>query len=181
MRFSAFALILWWAWRSRMIIALSIILTTGATLHQAGVFDVQNSAQAAEALKPVAGEFAFIIFALGIVGTGLLTIPILAASAAYAIGEGFRWPTGLSRRPNKAPAFYGVLTASALLGVAITLSPIDPSRCCTGDGHPDAHDGTVPDHGKVHDYRLAALAGLGLDHRDGGLRRRYGGGWFIPG
>src|SRR5262249_22667327 len=69
------------------IIALAISLTTGVTLQEAGVFDVQTSAEAAEALKPIAGEFAFIIFALGIVGTGLLAIPILAASAAYAIGE----------------------------------------------------------------------------------------------
>jgi Mn2+/Fe2+ NRAMP family transporter len=110
------------------IIALAIILTAGATLHEAGVFDVQTSAQAAEALKPIAGEFAFIIFALGIVGTGLLAIPILAASGAYAIGEAFRWPTGLSRRPSKAPAFYGTLTAAAVVGVAITLSPIDPIK-----------------------------------------------------
>jgi Mn2+/Fe2+ NRAMP family transporter len=101
------------------LIALAIILTTGATLHEAGVFDVQTSAQAAEALKPIAGEFAFILFALGIVGTGLLAIPILAASGAYAIGEAFRWPTGLSRRPSKAPAFYGTLTA-AVVGVAVT-------------------------------------------------------------
>jgi NRAMP (natural resistance-associated macrophage protein)-like metal ion transporter len=110
------------------VIALAIILTTAATLHESGVFDVQTSTQAAEALKPIAGEFAFIIFALGIVATGLLAIPILAASAAYAIGEAFRWPTGLSRRPSKAPAFYGSLTAAAVLGVAITLSPIDPIK-----------------------------------------------------
>jgi Mn2+/Fe2+ NRAMP family transporter len=76
------------------IIALAIILTTGATLHEAGVFSVATSAEAAEALKPIAGELAFLIFALGIIGTGLLAIPILAASAAYAIGEACKWPTG---------------------------------------------------------------------------------------
>jgi NRAMP (natural resistance-associated macrophage protein)-like metal ion transporter len=110
------------------IIALAIILTAAATLHQAGVFSVETSAQAAEALKPIAGEFAFIIFALGIVGTGLLAIPVLAGSAAYAIGEACMWPIGLSRAPSKAVAFYSTLAAAAILGVAITLSPIDPIK-----------------------------------------------------
>jgi NRAMP (natural resistance-associated macrophage protein)-like metal ion transporter len=110
------------------IIALAIILTAAATLHEAGVFSVETSAQAAEALKPIAGEFAFIIFALGIVGTGLLAIPVLAGSAAYAIGEACKWPIGLSRPPSKAVAFYSTLAAAAILGVAITLSPIDPIK-----------------------------------------------------
>jgi NRAMP (natural resistance-associated macrophage protein)-like metal ion transporter len=110
------------------IIALAIILTAAATLHEAGVFSVETSAQAAEALKPIAGEFAFIIFALGIVGTGLLAIPVLAGSAAYAIGEACKWPIGLSRIPSKAVAFYCTLAAAAILGVAITLSPIDPIK-----------------------------------------------------
>jgi NRAMP (natural resistance-associated macrophage protein)-like metal ion transporter len=110
------------------IIALAIILTAAATLHEAGVFSVETSAQAAEALKPIAGEFAFIIFALGIVGTGLLAIPVLAGSAAYAIGEACMWPIGLSRPPSKAVAFYCTLAAAAILGVAITLSPIDPIK-----------------------------------------------------
>jgi NRAMP (natural resistance-associated macrophage protein)-like metal ion transporter len=110
------------------IIALAIILTTAAALHEAGIFTVETSAQAAEALKPIAGNLAFAIFALGIVGTGLLAIPILAGSAAYAIGEACSWPTGLSRRPGKAAAFYCTLTTAAILGVAITLSPIDPIK-----------------------------------------------------
>jgi NRAMP (natural resistance-associated macrophage protein)-like metal ion transporter len=110
------------------IIAIAIILTTGATLHQAGVFSVQTSAQAAEALKPIAGELAFVVFALGIVGTGLLAIPILAASAAYALGEACKWPTGLSKRPSQAIAFYCAVTAATVLGIAITLSPIDPIK-----------------------------------------------------
>jgi len=110
------------------IIALAIILTAAATLHEAGVFSVETSAQAAEALKPIAGEFAFIIFALGIVGTGLLAIPVLAGSAAYAIGEACKWPIGLSRPPSKAVSFYCTLAAAAILGVAITLSPIDPIK-----------------------------------------------------
>jgi Mn2+/Fe2+ NRAMP family transporter len=101
------------------LIALAIILTAAATLNKAGITSVETSAQAAEALKPIAGEFAFIVFALGIVATGLLAIPILAGSAAYAIGEACRWPIGLSRNPDKAVAFYSTVTAAAILGVAI--------------------------------------------------------------
>jgi NRAMP (natural resistance-associated macrophage protein)-like metal ion transporter len=110
------------------LIALAILLTAAATLHKAGITSVGTSSQAAEALKPIAGEFAFIVFALGIVGTGLLAIPILAGSAAYAIGEACKWPLGLSRQPSKASRFYATLAAAAILGVAITLSPIDPIK-----------------------------------------------------
>ena len=110
------------------LIALAIILAAAATFNKAGITSVETSAQAAEALKPIAGEFAFIVFALGIVGTGLLAIPILAGSAAYAIGEACKWPIGLSRHPDKAVAFYCTVTAAAILGVAITLSPIDPIK-----------------------------------------------------
>lgn len=87
------------------IIAIAIIITTASTLHVKGVTDIQSSSQAAEALKPVAGAFAEIIFALGIIGTGLLAIPVLAGSTAYAIGEGRKWPVGLSRKPKQAVAF----------------------------------------------------------------------------
>ena len=76
----------------------------------------------------MAGDFAFILFALGIVGTGLLAIPVLAGSAAYAIGEACKWPIGLSRQPSKAAGFYATLTAAAVLGMAITLSPINPIK-----------------------------------------------------
>ena len=110
------------------LIAIAIIVTTAATLNKGGVTNVETSAQAAEALKPVAGEFAFVLFALGIVGTGLLAIPVLAGSAAYAIGEACKWPIGLSRQPSKAAGFYATLTAAAVLGVAITLSPINPIK-----------------------------------------------------
>jgi NRAMP (natural resistance-associated macrophage protein)-like metal ion transporter len=110
------------------LIAVAIILTTASTLNKAGITNVETSAQAAEALKPIAGEFAFIVFTLGIVGTGLLAIPVLAGSAAYAIGEACKWPIGLSRQPTKAVAFYSTLTAATVLGVAITMSPIDPIK-----------------------------------------------------
>ncbi len=110
------------------IIALAIMFATAATLHKAGITDVATSAQAAKALQPVAGESAFGLFALGIVGTGLLAVPVLAGSAAYAIGEARRWPVGLSRRPKEAVAFYCTLTAATVFGVAITLGPIDPIK-----------------------------------------------------
>jgi Mn2+/Fe2+ NRAMP family transporter len=79
------------------VIAVSIMITTAATLHAKGVTNIETSAQAAEALKPIAGEFASLIFTLGIIGTGLLAIPVLAGSAAYAVAEGQRWPVGLAR------------------------------------------------------------------------------------
>ena len=91
------------------LIALSIIVTAAATLHAAGETDIQTSAQAAEALRPIAGVFAEVIFALGIIGTGLLAMPVLAGVTAYAVGEGRQWPVGLARKPKEAVAFYAVL------------------------------------------------------------------------
>jgi NRAMP (natural resistance-associated macrophage protein)-like metal ion transporter len=108
------------------LIALSIIVTAAATLHAAGKTDIETSAQAAEALRPIAGAFAEGIFALGIVGTGLLAIPVLAGSAAGAVGEARGWPVGLARKPKEAVAFYAVLALSAGLGIAINVTPLDP-------------------------------------------------------
>jgi Mn2+/Fe2+ NRAMP family transporter len=108
------------------LIALSIIVTVAATLHKAGKTDIESSAQAAEALRPIAGPFAEAIFALGIVGTGLLAIPVLAGSAAYAVGEGRRWPVGLARKPKEAIAFYAVLALAAGFGIALNFTPINP-------------------------------------------------------
>jgi Mn2+/Fe2+ NRAMP family transporter len=110
------------------LIAISIIITTAATLHAKGVTDIQSSSQAAEALKPIAGAFAEIIFALGIIGTGLLAIPVLAGSTAYAVGEGRKWPVGLSRKPKQAVAFYSVLALSVGLGIALNFTSIDPIK-----------------------------------------------------
>jgi Mn2+/Fe2+ NRAMP family transporter len=110
------------------LIAIAIIITTAATLHSKGVTNIQSSAQAAEALKPVAGAFAELIFALGIIGTGLLAIPVLAGSTAYAIGEGRKWPVGLSRKPRQAIAFYSVLALSVAFAVALNFMPIDPIK-----------------------------------------------------
>jgi Mn2+/Fe2+ NRAMP family transporter len=110
------------------LVALAIMVTTAATLHVSGTTDIQTSSQAAEALKPVAGEFAFAIFTLGIVGTGLLAVPVLAGSAAYALGEARKWPIGLARQPKEARAFYATIVVATLAGVVITLSPIDPIK-----------------------------------------------------
>jgi NRAMP (natural resistance-associated macrophage protein)-like metal ion transporter len=108
------------------LIALSIIFTAAATLHANGKTDIQTSAQAAEALRPIAGAFAEVIFALGIVGTGLLAIPVLAGAAAYAVGEGRKWPVGLARKPKEAVAFYAVLALSAAIGIALNFTRINP-------------------------------------------------------
>jgi Mn2+/Fe2+ NRAMP family transporter len=108
------------------LIALSIIVTAAATLHAAGKTDIQTSAQAAEALRPIAGTFAEVIFALGIVGTGLLAIPVLAGATAYAVGEGRKWPVGLARKPKEAVAFYAVLALSAAIGIALNFTSINP-------------------------------------------------------
>jgi len=110
------------------LIALAIIITAAATLHAAGKTDIQTSAQAAEALKPIAGQFAEVIFALGIVGTGLLAIPVLGGATAYAVGEGRRWPVGLARKPKEAAAFYSVLALSAGLGIALNFTGLDPIK-----------------------------------------------------
>lgn len=110
------------------VVALFIILTTAATLHAHGVTDIQTSAQAAEALRPIAGQFAFLVFALGIIGTGLLAVPVLAGSAAYAIGEAFGWHVGLARKPGRAKAFYGTIAAATVAGMALNFTPIDPVK-----------------------------------------------------
>ena len=114
------------------LIALAIIVSTAASLHKAGITNIESSTQAAQTLKPIAGNFTFALFTLGIVGTGLLAIPVLAGSAAYAVGEARRWPVGLARRPKQAAAFYWALTAAAAFGAAITLSPIDPIKALYG-------------------------------------------------
>jgi NRAMP (natural resistance-associated macrophage protein)-like metal ion transporter len=110
------------------LVAFFIMLTAAVTLHQHGVTDIQTSAQAAEALRPLAGEFAFLLFSSGIVGTGLLAVPILAGSAAYAVAEAFRWRIGLGRQLLKARGFYMILSIATLLGVALNFTPIDPIK-----------------------------------------------------
>ena len=110
------------------LIALFIVLTTAATLNAHHVTNIQTSAQAAEALRPIAGEFAFAVFALGIVGTGLLAVPVLAGSAAYAVGETFRWRVGLAQRPERARAFYGTIALATFVGAAANFTSLDPIK-----------------------------------------------------
>ena len=110
------------------LIAFSIMLTTAVTLHNAGITDIESSAQAAQALKPVAGEFAFVLFAAGIIGTGLLAIPVLAGSAAYAFAEAMKWPIGHSLEPMQAKGFYGIITLATAIGIGIDFAPIDPIK-----------------------------------------------------
>jgi Mn2+/Fe2+ NRAMP family transporter len=110
------------------LVGLAIIITTAATLHRHGATEIVTSAQAAEALRPLAGPFAFAVFALGIIGTGLLAVPVLAGSAAYAIGEARKWPVGLARRPLQAKAFYATLAVATLGGIAINFLAPDPMK-----------------------------------------------------
>ena len=108
------------------LVAFFIMLTTAVTLHQHGITNIQTSAQAAEALRPLAGDFAFAIFSAGIIGTGLLAVPILAGSAAYAVAETCNWPIGLGRTLPRAKGFYAILTIATLLGMALNFTAIDP-------------------------------------------------------
>jgi len=110
------------------IIALLIIVATASTLNINGITEIETSAQAAEALRPIAGEFAFVAFAIGIIGTGLLAVPVLAGSAAYAVAEMFRWPEGLDRRPREAKAFYSTIAIATIGSVVLSFSAIDPMR-----------------------------------------------------
>jgi len=110
------------------LVSLFIIITTAATLHAHGITDIQTSAQAAEALRPIAGIFTFALFAAGIIGIGMLAVPVLAGSAAYALGEALDWPTGLARSPLDAKAFYGAIAVATLVGVLINFVDLDPFK-----------------------------------------------------
>ena len=109
-------------------VALFIMLSTAATLNAHGVKDIQTSSQAAEALRPIAGQFVFLIFGLGIIGTGLLALPVLAGSAAFAVGEAMGWHVGLARRLRRAPAFYATIAVATLVGVGLNFTSIDPIK-----------------------------------------------------
>ncbi len=110
------------------LIAFFIMLTTAATLHTRGVIDIQTSAQAAEALRPIAGKFAFLLFSVGIIGTGLLAVPVLAGSAAFAVAESFRWRQGLDLTPLRGMRFYGVIAAATLVGVGLGFTRLNPIK-----------------------------------------------------
>jgi len=110
------------------LVAAAIVLATAATLNQAGHLQIATAAEAAEALRPIAGDLAFLLFGLGIVGTGLLAVPVLAGSAAYAIAEAFGWKSGLDYQPWEAAGFYAVIAAAITVGVFLDMSSIDPIR-----------------------------------------------------
>jgi Mn2+/Fe2+ NRAMP family transporter len=107
------------------ITALSIIIATAATLHRHGITQITSADQAAEALRPIAGEFTFALFALGVIGIGLLAVPVLAGSAAYGIAETFGWSEGLDHKPKEAKAFYAVIAIATLGGFLLNLLKID--------------------------------------------------------
>jgi NRAMP (natural resistance-associated macrophage protein)-like metal ion transporter len=110
------------------VISLFIIVATAATLNAHGITNIQTSAQAAEALRPIAGIFTFALFAIGIIGIGLLAVPVLAGSGAYALGEALGWTTGLDRQPLDAKAFYGTIAVSTLIGIGINFVGLDPIK-----------------------------------------------------
>jgi Mn2+/Fe2+ NRAMP family transporter len=110
------------------LVALFIMISTAATLHAHGVTNVQTSAQAAEALRPICGPLVFLVFALGIIGTGMLAVPVLAGSAAYAVGEAIGVHVGLARKLRRAKAFYAILAALMIAGALLNFTPIDPIK-----------------------------------------------------
>jgi Mn2+/Fe2+ NRAMP family transporter len=109
-------------------VAFFIILTAAATLHAHGITEISTSAEAAKALEPLAGRFAFLLFVCGIVGTGMLAVPVLAASACYGVGEACRWNTSLERKPREAIRFYAAITVATLIGLALNFLHIDPVK-----------------------------------------------------
>ncbi len=114
------------------IITFFIILTTAATLHANGLTEIKTAADAAAALEPIAGKFAALLFSVGVIGTGLLAVPVLAASAAFGVGEAMHWPVGLERDLMKAKGFYAVLVAATVIGLIMNFFGIDPIKALIG-------------------------------------------------
>jgi len=108
------------------IVGFFIMLTTAATLHAHGVHNIATAAQAAGALRPIAGRFAFSLFSMGIIGTGLLAVPVLAGSAAYGVAEAMRWRFGMEKKLAEATRFYAVIAAAVIIGLAINFLGVDP-------------------------------------------------------
>jgi Mn2+/Fe2+ NRAMP family transporter len=123
--------ITWDTWSGMFVSNLAayfIILATAVTLNVSGVTDIETAAQAASALRPLAGDFAFLLFAIGILGVGLIGVPVLAGSAAYALAEAMGWKSGLERKPKNARGFYAVIAVSVLAALVIQFSPISPMK-----------------------------------------------------
>ncbi len=110
------------------LVAFFIILSTAATLHVAGITNIETSAQAAEALRPIAGNVTFLIFSLGIIGTGMLAVPVLAGSAAYAAAECFDWRKGLDKKLIEAKEFYAIIIVATIAGLLLDFTAIDPIK-----------------------------------------------------
>jgi Mn2+/Fe2+ NRAMP family transporter len=110
------------------IVAIFIVLTAAVVLHAHGKTDIQSSSDAAEALRPIAGRFAFALFAAGIIGTGLLAVPVLAGATAFATAGSLGYRYGLEYKPHEAKFFYGVLVFASLAGIALNFTPIDPIK-----------------------------------------------------
>jgi len=108
--------------------AIVIVIATAATLHRAGITEIDSAVEAATALRPLAGDLAFALFAIGIISTGLLAVPVLAGSAAYAVAEMFGWREGLNQRPREAKAFYAVIALATLAGVGMNLFEVNPMK-----------------------------------------------------
>jgi Mn2+/Fe2+ NRAMP family transporter len=105
-----------------------IIITSASTLHANGITNINTASEAAAALRPFAGDLTFLLFALGIIGTGLLAVPVLAGSASYALSESFGWKEGLYRKFKRAHGFYGVITIATLIGLMINFTSIEPFK-----------------------------------------------------
>jgi NRAMP (natural resistance-associated macrophage protein)-like metal ion transporter len=118
----------WFGMAVSNVVGFFVILTAAVAFHAHGITDIQTTSQAADALIPVAGRFARLLFSLGIIGTGMLALPVLAGSSAYALGETLRWPIGLEKTPREAPRFYLVIAASTLVGVAIAFFRVSPIK-----------------------------------------------------
>ena len=110
------------------VIAFCVMLAAALTLNQHGITDIQTTKQAAEALRPLAGEFAFTLFALGVIGTGMLAVPVLAASSAYAVADAFQWRSGLDRRLVEARGFFAVIAMGTVVGTLVDFTPLDPIK-----------------------------------------------------
>jgi len=110
------------------IVAFFVVLTAAVTLNAHGVHDVSSASQAAQALAPVAGHLAAAVFSIGIIGTGLLAVPVLAGSAAYGVAETMQWKWGLERKPASAVRFYAVIAVATLAGVAMNFADINPMK-----------------------------------------------------
>jgi Mn2+/Fe2+ NRAMP family transporter len=110
------------------LVGFFIILTAALSLHLHGVNDIGTAAEAAAALRPIAGPFAFVVFSVGIIGTGMLAVPVLAGSAAYGVAEAMGWTFGLELKASKARKFYAVITIAILVGVALNIAAVDPIK-----------------------------------------------------